>query len=32
VRRRPVFREHDGVAELVGISRTSWQNGCLLVN
>ncbi|MEV6236296.1 ricin-type beta-trefoil lectin domain protein [Lentzea sp. NPDC051838] len=28
----PVFRERDGVAELVGISRTSWQNGCLLVD
>ena len=27
----PVFRERNGVAELVGISRTSWQNGCLLV-
>ncbi|MDT7787192.1 MAG: hypothetical protein QOF58_5611 [Pseudonocardiales bacterium] len=28
----PVFRERNGIAELVGISRTSWQNGCLLVN
>lgn len=27
----PVFRESNGVPELVAVGRTSWQNGCLLV-
>lgn len=28
----PVFRETNGVPELVAVGRTSWQHGCLLVS